>query len=63
MPIDEFSSTGEPLRATVRDGEFVIYSVAENGIDEHAEIEWHVNRSQGKGDWTFRLSRSPDSGK
>lgn len=58
VPVDEFSAAGELLRATIRDGEFVIYSVAEDGVDDGAQLERDFRKPESKGDWIFRLPRS-----
>jgi len=63
VPLDEFSAAGEPLRATVRDGEFVIYSVAEDGVDDGAALERDIHKPGSKGDWVFRLPRVAGGGK
>ncbi len=53
VPVDEFSPTGEPLRFATIDGEFVVYSVAKDGVDDGAKLDW--NYGQAPGDWIFRL--------
>ncbi len=63
VPTDEFSASGESLRGIVRDGEFVVYSVAANGKDDRAETEWDFDPKGSKGDWIFQLSRKPRSAK
>ena len=57
VPPDEFSAAGDPLRATILDGEFIIYSVAEDDIDDGARLERNVHIPDSKGDWLFRLPR------
>jgi hypothetical protein len=54
VPIDEYSPTGEPLRYITIDGDFVVYSVALDGADDGAKMDWNFGRSAG--DWIFRLS-------
>ena len=57
VPIDEYSRTGEPLRFTTLDGEFVVYSVAQDGEDDGGEIDWKFGQSPG--DWIFRVPPLP----
>lgn len=53
VPPDEYSPTGEPLRYTKINGEFIVYSVAKDGVDDGAKMDW--NYGQTPGDWIFRL--------
>lgn len=53
VPIDEYSPTGEPLRYISIDGEFIVYSVAQDGLDDGAKQDWNYGRTPG--DWIFRL--------
>lgn len=57
VPIDEYSESGEPLRSTMIDGEFVIYSVARDKNDDQAQFDWDFGKYNG--DWIFRLPAAP----
>ncbi len=53
VPPDPYSSSDEPLRGIILDGEFVIYSVAGDGEDNEALVDWQWGKFVG--DWIFRL--------
>jgi hypothetical protein len=55
VPVDEYSSTGQPLRWTMIAGEYIIYSVAKDGQDDKAKSDWQFG--QNPGDWPFMLPK------
>ena len=58
VPVDEYSKSGEVLRSTTIRGEFLNYSVARDGKDDEAAMDWDFGRQQN-GDWIFRLPQVP----
>jgi len=56
VPIDPFSRAGEALRFTMLADEPVVYSVARDGKDDGAQLDWNFESGgQVNGDWIFRL--------
>jgi hypothetical protein len=53
VPVDYYSEAREPLRLTTSGADLVVYSVATDGKDDKAQLDW--NWGQTKGDWVFRL--------
>jgi hypothetical protein len=53
VPLDRID--GRPLRYVVRDGDCVIYSVGENGVDDGGSIDF-PSGAGAPTDWGFRLS-------
>lgn len=54
VPMDPY--TGEPLQYVVRDGEYLVYSVGNNGVDEGGLI----TEDRLEGDHVFRVGRAPE---
>jgi hypothetical protein len=57
VPVDHYAAMGQPLRSTISFGEFVVYSVAKDGNDDEAAIDWEFGKQPG--DWIFRLPELP----
>ena len=57
VPIDPYSD--QPMLMTIIDEQVVIYSVALDGKDDQALVEWDLNTRNPKGDMLFRLSIQP----
>jgi hypothetical protein len=57
VPVDYYSESREPLRLLKSGADSVVYSVARDGKDDKAELDW--NWGQTKGDWIFRLPPLP----
>jgi hypothetical protein len=53
IPVDYYSENREPLLFITSGADWVVYSVAEDGKDDKARLDW--NFGQQKGDWIFRM--------
>jgi hypothetical protein len=53
IPVDYYSESRGPLLFTTSGADRVVYSVANDGKDDKARLDW--NFGQQNGDWIFRL--------